>query len=183
MRFIETPLSGAYIVECDLFIDERGVFARTFCAKEFAQIGFDGHIVQINYSQTGKRGIIRGMHYQLPPVCEAKIVRCVQGKVFDVMVDIRTGSSTFNHWYGVELSSDNMLAAFVPKGFAHGYQALTDNAALIYFISAFYSPAHEKGLRYDDPALAITWPMPANAVSDKDRSHALIDEKFKGIEP
>lgn len=182
MKFAETPLAGAYIVEPEPFLDERGFFARIFCQKEFAAIGFHKQIVQINHSVTRQKGTIRGMHYQLPPVCETKIVRCIQGEVFDVMVDIRAGSPTFLQWHGVELSKDNFCMVFIPEGFAHGFQALTDNAELIYHHSAFYNPEYEQGLNFDDPALAIKWPLPAGAISPKDRSYSLMADGFKGIE-
>lgn len=182
MKFVEAPLAGAYVIELEPFLDERGLFARTFCQKEFATIGFHKQIVQINHSVTSQKGAIRGMHYQLPPACETKIIRCVQGKVFDVMVNIRTGSPTFMKWHGVELSKENMRMVYIPEGFAHGFQALTDNAELSYLSSAFYSPEYERGLRFDDPALAIKWPLPASAISPKDQSYPLIDNNFKGIE-
>jgi dTDP-4-dehydrorhamnose 3,5-epimerase len=137
--------------------------------------------VQINHSETWQRGAVRGMHYQLPPACETKIIHCVQGKIFDVMVDIRAGSPTFMQWYGVELSKDNMRMVYIPEGFAHGFQTLTDNAALIYRHSAFYSPEYEHGLRFDDPALAISWPLPIGAISPKDRGYPFIDNNFNGI--
>jgi len=182
MKFIETPLSGAYVIELEPFRDERGLFARTFCQKEFAKIGFDKQIVQINYSITRKKGAIRGMHYQRPPASEIKIIRCLQGKVFDVMVDLRAGSPTFMQWHSVELSKDNMRMVYIPEGFAHGFQALTDNAELIYHHSALYRPEYERGLRFDDPALAIAWPLPAGIISIKDQSYPLIDNNFRGIE-
>jgi dTDP-4-dehydrorhamnose 3,5-epimerase len=182
MKFVEAPLAGAYVIELEPFLDERGLFARTFCQKEFARIGFHKQIVQINHSVTRQKGTIRGMHYQLPPACEIKIIRCVQGTVFDVMVDLRTGSPTFMQWYGVELSKDNMRMVYIPEGFAHGFQTLTDNAELIYHHSAFYSPEYEHGLRCDDPALVINWPLPGGAISPKDQSYPLIDNNFKGIE-
>lgn len=182
MKFVETPLAGAYVIELEPFRDERGLFARTFCQKEFAIIGFDKQLVQINHSLTKQKGAIRGMHYQRPPACEIKIIRCVQGKVFDVMVDIRAGSSTFMRWHSVELSKDTMRMVYIPEGFAHGFQTLTDNAELIYHHSAFYKPEYERGLRFDDPALAIKWPLPADLVSQKDQNYPLIDSYFKGIE-
>ncbi|TRZ87846.1 MAG: dTDP-4-dehydrorhamnose 3,5-epimerase [Methanosarcinales archaeon] len=181
MKFVEAPLAGAYVIELEPFLDERGLFARTFCQKEFATIGFHKQIVQINHSVTSQKGAIRGMHYQLPPACETKIIRCVQGKVFDVMVDRRAGSPTFMQWHGVELSKDNMRMIYIPEGFAHGFQTLTDNAELIYHHSAFYSPEYERGLRFDDPALAIKWPLKANGVSERDKNHPLLGEDFSGI--
>jgi len=181
MKFIETPMAGAYIIELEPFLDDRGFFARTFCRKELAKIGFDKQVVQINHSLTRQKGAIRGMHYQHPPACEIKIVRCMQGTVFDVMVDVRAGSPTFLKWYGIELSKDDMRMVYIPEGFAHGFQTLTDNAELIYFVSAFYSPELEGGLRFDDPAIAINWPLPAGDVSAKDRNCPLIGSSFKGI--
>lgn len=182
MKFVETPLGGAYVIELEPFLDERGLFARVFCQKEFAKIGFQKQIVQINHSVTRQKGAIRGIHYQIPPACEIKIIRCLHGKVFDVMVDLRMGSSTFMQWHGVELSEDNMRMVYIPEGFAHGFQTLTDNAELIYHHSAFYSPEYEHGLRFDDPAMAIAWPLPAGSISLKDLSYPLIDNNFKGIE-
>ena len=181
MRFIEAPLAGVYIIELEPFQDERGLFIRTFCQKEFAKIGFQKPIVQINHSVTRKTGTIRGMHYQLPPSCETKIIRCVQGEVFDVMVDIRAGSPTFLQWYGVELTKDNFRLVYIPEGFAHGFQSITENVELIYLSSSFYSPEHERGLRFDDPALVIDWPLPVGIVSPKDQICPFIDCNFKGI--
>jgi dTDP-4-dehydrorhamnose 3,5-epimerase len=182
MKFIETSLSGAYVIELEPFRDERGLFARTFCQKEFATIGFHKQIVQINHSVTRQKGAIRGMHYQRPPASEIKIIRCVQGAVFDVMVDLRAGSSTYLHWHGAELSKDNMRMVYIPEGFAHGFQTLADNSELIYHHSAFYSPEYEQGMRFDDPALTIAWPWPPSVISTKDQSYPLIDDNFKGIE-
>jgi dTDP-4-dehydrorhamnose 3,5-epimerase len=168
-EIIETPLAKAFVIEMEPFRDERGLFARTFCQKEFAQIGFDKHIAQINTSLTRRKGAIRGMHYQCPPASEIMIVRCVHGCVFDVMVDIRRESPTFLQWYGTELSSDNLRMLYIPEGFAHGFQACTDNAELVYLVSAFYSPELERGLRFDDPAMGIAWPLPVGDMSSKDR--------------
>ena len=181
MKFIETPLAGAYTIELEAFRDERGLFVRTFCQKELATIGFHKQIVQINHSVTRKKGAIRGVHYQRPPACEIKIIRCIQGTVFDVMVDIRSGSPTFMRWYGLELSKANMRMVYIPEGFAHGFQTLTDNAELIYHHSAFYSPANENILRYDDPVLAINWPLPVSVTSLKDQNCPLINNDFAGI--
>lgn len=180
MKFISTPLKGAYVVEPEPLADERGFFMRTFCRKEFAEIGFDKEIAQINQSLTTQKGSIRGMHYQLPPAGEIKIIRCIRGAVFDVMVDLRAGSPTFLYWFSAELSRENMRMAYIPAGFAHGFQTLTDDAELIYHHSAFYSPECEQGLRYDDPALDIQWPLPVSAVSPKDRGYPLI-HGFRGI--
>jgi dTDP-4-dehydrorhamnose 3,5-epimerase len=181
MKFFETPLAGAYVIELEPFQDERGLFARTFCQKELAKIDFTGQIVQINHSLTRQKGMIRGMHYQSPPACEIKIIRCIRGAVFDVMVDLRAGSPTLRLWYGVELSKENMHMVYIPAGFAHGFQALSDNAELIYHHSSFYEPDCEHGLRYDDPALAIEWPLPAGFISARDRNHPFLNDNFPGI--
>jgi dTDP-4-dehydrorhamnose 3,5-epimerase len=181
MKFIEAPLAGAYVIELEPFRDDRGLFARTFCQREFAESGFHKPIVQINHSLTRQKGAIRGMHFQRPPACEIKIIRCVQGTVFDVMVDLRAGSPTFLKWHGVELSKENLRMVCIPEGFAHGFQTLTGEAELIYHHSAFYSPEDEQGVRFDDPSLAIRWPLPAVSVSSKDRDYPWIDQKFKGI--
>jgi dTDP-4-dehydrorhamnose 3,5-epimerase len=145
-------------------------------------MGHNREIVQINHSSTRKKGAIRGLHYQTPPASEIKIVRCIQGAVFDVMVDIRVGSPTFGQWYGQELSKTNMLAVYIPEGFAHGFQTLTKNSDLVYLVSTVYCPNYERGLRFDDPVLAIQWPLPISIISSKDRSYTLIDRSFKGIE-
>ena len=181
MKCIETPLAGAYVIELEPHCDERGFFARVFCQQEYERIGFRGTIVQINHSLTRRRASVRGMHYQLPPASETKIIRCVRGKVFDVMVDLRSDSPTLRQWHGVELSEENMRVVYIPEGFAHGFQTLTDDVELAYHHSAFYSPEHERGLRYDDPALAIRWPLPVGTISPKDASYPLIDTDFKGI--
>lgn len=183
MKFIPTPLHGAFEVELEPINDERGLFARTFCKNEFAAIGFCKSIVQINHSITLHRGSIRGMHYQVAPACEIKIIRCSEGSVFDVMVDLRAGSPTFLHWHGVELSKNAMRMVYIPEGFAHGFQTLSDSAELLYHHSEFYSPDHERGLRFDDPALAIEWPLPVGMVSDKDRNYPLVTNVFGGIKP
>lgn len=181
MKFLETPLPGAYLIELEPLRDERGLFARTFCQEEFSRIGFQKRIVQINHSVTRKKGSIRGIHYQLPPASEAKLIRCIHGRVFDVMMDLRSASPNFLRHYGVELSKDNMRMVFIPEGFAHGFQTLTDDAELLYHHSEFYTPYCERGLRYDDPALAINWPLPVSEVSVKDQSYPLIDASFMGM--
>lgn len=181
MKFIETPLAGAYVVELEPFRDDRGLFARTFCQREFAEIGFHKPIVQINHSLTRQKGAIRGMHFQRPPACETKIIRCVQGAVFDVMVDLRAGSPTFLKWHGVELSKENLRMAYIPEGFAHGFQTLTGEVELIYHHSAFYSPEDEQGVRFDDPALDICWPLAAACISSKDLNYPRMDHDFRGI--
>jgi dTDP-4-dehydrorhamnose 3,5-epimerase len=182
MIFKETKLKGVYIIEIELMEDERGFFARSFCVKEFKEYGLNPNIAQCNISYNKKKGTLRGMHYQVAPYEETKLVRCTMGAIYDVIVDLRTDSLTFKQWIAVELTQENRRLLYVPEGFAHGFQTLTDNAELIYYHSAFYSPEYERGLRFDDPALAINWPLPAGAISPKDQSYPLIDNNFKGIE-
>ena len=183
MKFSETPLAGAYMIELEPVRDERGCFARMFCAEEFRKIGFHKPIVQINHSLTHMTGTVRGMHYQRPPVAETKIIRCIRGKVFDLLVDIREGSPTFLQSHGIELSPENLRMVFIPEGFAHGFQSLTDDAELLYHHSALHDLHSEGGLRHDDPALGLRWPLPVRALSPRDRSHPLIDRAFKGVCP
>jgi dTDP-4-dehydrorhamnose 3,5-epimerase len=182
MKFIKTPFEGAYVIELEPFRDERGFFARTFCERDFAGIGFDKHLVQINHSESSAKGAIRGMHYQRPPASEIKIIRCIKGAAYDVMVDLRKNSSTFMQWFGTELSEDNMRMVYIPEGFAHGFQTLTTVAGLIYHHSEFYNPEYEDGLRFNDPVLAIHWPFPVSVISKKDQNYPLMDNNFKGLE-
>ena len=174
MRFIETRLLGAFIIELDRRGDERGFFARTWCAKEFAAHGIDVAMLQGNLSTNLKRGTLRGMHFQAAPHQEDKLVRCTRGAIFDVIVDMRPQSPTYREWIGVELTADNYRMLFVPKDFAHGYQTLIDHAEVNYLVSAEYVPAASRGLRHNDPALGITWPLPVTAISDADRSWPLL---------
>lgn len=181
MIFSPTPLEGSYVVQPQLFSDERGWFARTYCSSEFGEIGHSGEWVQLNHSFTARKGTIRGMHYQLPPFREIKLVRCIRGKIFDVIIDVRKGSPTFLHWFGAELSDANMHMLYIPAGFAHGFQTLRDDCELIYHHSAFYTPGAEAGIKYDDAAVNISWPLAVTSVSERDKSHPLVNEKFKGI--
>jgi len=181
MKFIETPLKGLYLIAPKKIEDERGFFARTFCKREFGEIGFDREFVQFNHSFNLKKGTTRGMHYQKKPFSETKLIRCLQGKVFDVAVDIRQGSSTFLQYFGVELSQDNMLSMFIPEGFAHGFQTLEDNSSLIYHHSEYYTPEADAGIRHNDEALNIIWPLSTVILSEKDKYYPLLTENFKGI--
>jgi dTDP-4-dehydrorhamnose 3,5-epimerase len=174
MIFIETKLKGAFIVELERKEDPRGFFARGYCAKEFEAHGLSPKVVQANISYSEHRGTVRGMHYQLPPATEPKFVRCIRGAIWDVIVDLRPGSPTYLQHIGVELSADNRRAIYVPDMFAHGNQSLTEGAELLYLVGEFYSPGHERGLRYDDPALGIEWPVPVSVVSEKDRNWPLL---------
>ena len=177
----KTPLSGCFIVRADPFIDHRGIFARFFCEKELDVILEGKHIVNINFSRTKQAGSIRGMHYQTFPYAEMKFVRCMKGKIFDVAVDIRADSPTFLRWYGIELSAENMDMLFVPEGFAHGFQTLSDEAEVVYFVTEHYSKGNEGALHYCDPLIDINWPCAISDVSEKDAQHTFIDKTFRGI--
>lgn len=182
MEFIPSYFDGLYTLQLKKLEDERGFFARTFCKDEFQQFGFNKEFVQFNHSMSMHKGTIRGMHFQNPPFCEAKLIRCVQGCVYDVAIDLRKNSTTFLQFFGIELSAENMFSVLIPPGFAHGFQTLEDNTALIYHHTEYYKPGAEAGLRFDDPALNINWKLPVSRISDKDKSYKLISENFKGIE-
>jgi dTDP-4-dehydrorhamnose 3,5-epimerase len=181
MQFHPLSLSDAYIIELEPRGDERGRFTRLFCARELAQIGHTKPIVNVNHSYTQKAGTIRGMHFQYPPHAEVKIVKCLRGAIWDCIVDIRRDSPTYLKWEGVELTESNDRMMYVPEGFAHGFQSLTDDVEVVYFVSNFYAPNDEGGLRFDDPALNITWQREVAEVSVKDREHRLIDDGFQGV--
>jgi dTDP-4-dehydrorhamnose 3,5-epimerase len=182
MKFNETPLHGAYTIELEKRGDDRGFFARLFCEQEFATAGLAPHFVQVNNSLTRSKGTLRGMHYQLPPAAEVKVVRCIRGALFDVIVDLRPDSPTFRRSYGAELTSENRRMMYVPRGFAHGFVTLMDDTEALYLVSAFYSPENERGVRFDDPTVAIQWPIAPVEVSDKDRKWPDLDPDFHGLE-
>jgi dTDP-4-dehydrorhamnose 3,5-epimerase len=172
MRIEPTPLAGAALIALEPAEDERGFFARAFDADAFAALGMASHFAQCSFSFNHRKGTLRGLHYQAPPIMEAKLVRCVRGAVLDVIVDLRAASQTFGQWWGTELSSDNRRAVYVPEGFAHGFQTLADASELFYQISVPYAPEAARGLAWDDPALDIEWPDIAGAItSDRDRAH------------
>ena len=181
MIFEETPLLGAYLIQLTPFTDDRGWFARTFCKHEFAQIGHHKEWVQLNHSVSNKMGTLRGMHFQIPPFSEIKMVRCIVGTVWDVIVDIRENSNTFLKWYGVELSAENRKMIYIPEGFAHGFQTMTDDCQLIYHHSNFYTPGVESGLRFDDGLIDIQWQLPITEISERDKNHPYITKQFSGI--
>ena len=181
MKFSETRLKGAYVITPEPFLDERGSFARVFCKNEFSAIGHRGEFVQINHSVNKLKGTFRGIHYQLLPFAEIKLIRCISGKAYDIIVDIRKGSPTFLKSIAVEISEENMKMMYVPAGFAHGFITLEDNTQLIYHHTAFYKPGYEAGLRYDDPELKLELPIDVVVITDKDRNHPFIDKNFKGI--
>jgi len=175
LKFHATPLSGLYVVEIEALRDERGFFARSYCAREFSAHGVDFPVAQCNVSFNDKAGTLRGLHYQAAPHEEAKLVRCTRGALFDVAVDVRLDSPTYRRWYAVELTPDNGRMLFIPGGFAHGFQTLQDGTEISYVMSEFYHPDSARGLRWDDPAFAIDWPLANPIISDKDRSHPLLD--------
>jgi dTDP-4-dehydrorhamnose 3,5-epimerase len=174
MYFHPLPLEGAYIIEQKTFQDDRGLFARIFCQHELQEIGHTKPIVQINHSITFEKGTLRGMHFQCPPRAEIKLVKCISGSVFDVMVDLRTLSPTFGKWHGEVLSSDNMKIVYIPEGFAHGFQTLAENVELLYLHTEYYDPEYESGVAFDDPDMGIDWPLPITMISAKDRNLPLL---------
>jgi dTDP-4-dehydrorhamnose 3,5-epimerase len=181
MIFNPTSLAGSYIIDLEPRSDERGWFTRYYCKEEFHTIGHTKEWVQMNHSATGKKGSIRGMHFQLYPYKEIKMLRCIAGSVYDVIIDLRKDSATFLQWIGVELSAANKKMLYIPEGFAHGFQCLEDNCELLYHHSEFYQPGAEAGIRYDDPLVNIQWPLPLTVISSRDEQHLYLDENFKGI--
>lgn len=174
MTFEETAIPGVFVVELESHADERGFFARAFCRDEFSAHGLVGDVVQANLSGNVSAGTTRGLHYQAGTHPEAKFFRCIRGETFNVAVDARPGSPTFARWVGAHLSAENHRALYIPPVCAAGYQALTDGAEVLYTVSSAYAPAAERGLRHDDPALAIDWPLEPTVVSDKDRAWPLL---------
>jgi dTDP-4-dehydrorhamnose 3,5-epimerase len=169
--FDETEVAGAYVIELEPITDERGFFARAWCAREFAERRLETQIAQCSISYNSRRGTLRGMHWQETPHEEVKLIRCVRGAIYDVVADLRPGSRTSGRWIAVELSAENRRLLYVPKGCAHGFQTLVDETEVFYAISMFYAPEAGRGFRYDDPAFAIEWPLTAEVVvSDRDRS-------------
>jgi dTDP-4-dehydrorhamnose 3,5-epimerase len=181
MIFKKLSIPGAFIIETTPFEDNRGLFERIFCGQEFQRAGLSNHIVQINRSVTRRKGTIRGMHYQLPPHAEVKTVQCLQGAVYDVLVDLRRDSDTFLQWHSEILSSRNRKIIHIPEGVAHGFQTLEDDSQLLYFHSEFYYPDCERGVRYDDPQLGILWPEAVTDISEKDRTYSFLDTCFTGV--
>jgi dTDP-4-dehydrorhamnose 3,5-epimerase len=176
MIFKETELNGAYIIELEKLDDERGFFARSFCQREFQEHGLNTRIVQCNVSYNKKKGTLRGMHYQAKPFEEDKLVSCIRGVIYDVIIDLRPNSTTLGGWFALELSDDNCEMIYIPKGFAHGFQTLDDDTVVYYQMSEFYVPEYVQGVRWDDPAFGIKWPYPVpTVISEKDSSY----EDFK----
>jgi dTDP-4-dehydrorhamnose 3,5-epimerase len=182
MKISPTKLADAFVIETEVFRDKRGNFARLFCKEELMDIYKNRSIVQINYSLTREKGALRGMHFQNPPNSGAKMVRCIKGSVFDVIIDLRANSRSFLKWHGEVLSADNMKMLYIPEGFAHGFQTLETNCEMLYLHSEFYSPSHEGGVHYNDPAVNVQWPLEVTEISEKDCNYPLIISNYSGID-
>lgn len=181
MKIIDTPLQDLYEVNTRSLDDSRGRFTRLFCERKLSPIRPQLHFTQINLSDTKQKGTIRGLHFQHEPSAEAKLIRCLRGRVFDVAVDIRKNSPTFLQWHALELNESNDAAIFIPEGFAHGFQSLSDDVQLLYMHTAAWSQQHESGLRHDDPKIAIHWPLAVSNISDRDADFSFIQNDFAGV--
>jgi dTDP-4-dehydrorhamnose 3,5-epimerase len=179
--FSETTLKGAVVIELEKREDSRGFFARTFCQREFSQHSLETEIAQCNVSFNAETGTLRGMHYQIAPFEETKLVRCTMGAIFDVIIDLRPDSVTFTKSFGIELSARNRRALYVPRQFAHGFETLEDNTEVSYQMSQFYSPDHARGVRWDDPAFDIKWPLPPRTIAERDQAYP--DFRGTGFRP
>jgi dTDP-4-dehydrorhamnose 3,5-epimerase len=177
MRFIETHLEGAFVVEPELISDERGAFTRTFCTEEFAALGITVTIEQINLSRNHQTGVFRGLHYQIDPHAESKFMRCIRGRTFNVIVDMRPDSATYRCWFGIELDPISHRALVVPEGFANGYQSLEDNTEVLYSTTSRFAPGAERGIRVDDPSIGIELPLPVRSRSEKDAAWPLLEPR------
>jgi dTDP-4-dehydrorhamnose 3,5-epimerase len=175
MIFTETPIAGAYLIDLEKRGDDRGFFARVFCRDEFGERDLETQFVQVNNSLSAERGTLRGLHYQLAPAEEVKIVRCIAGALWDVIVDLRPRSPTFGRWFGAELTATNRRMMYVPRGTAHGFVTLADHTETFYMVSAFYAPERERGIPWNDPRFGIEWPMTPIVMSDKDRERPDFD--------
>lgn len=171
MKFLETPLKGAYIIEIEPIEDSRGLFARSWCKREFEAHSLNPEVVQCNISFNIKKGILRGMHYQIKPFEEAKLVRCTRGAIFDVIIDLRADSPTFKDWFAIELTDKNRKMLYIPERFAHGFQTLKDNTEVFYQMSEYYSPDHSRGIRWNDPSFSIQWPEDKRIISKRDQQY------------
>lgn len=177
----DTPLSGLQLVERRMMGDDRGFLSRLFCSEELVAVGWHKPIEQINHTYTKHRGTVRGMHYQLPPHAEIKLVSCIKGEIWDVAVDLRKGSPTFLHWHAEKLTAANQRALLIPEGFAHGFQTLTDDVELLYCHSAPYVQSAEMGLNPTDPRLNISWPLKISHLSERDKLHPMLDNAYTGV--
>jgi dTDP-4-dehydrorhamnose 3,5-epimerase len=182
MIFHKTPLQDARVIELEKRGDDRGFFARFFCEQEFGKEGLETRFAQANNSLSAKKGTLRGLHYQLAPAAEVKVVRCVRGALWDAIVDLRPDSPTYKKWFGAELTAENRLMMYVPRGFAHAILTLTEDAEAFYLVSNFYAPAEERGLRWNDPAIGIEWPIKPEEISPKDAKWPDFDPEFHGVE-
>ena len=183
MIFAETPLKGAYLIEIEEKTDDRGFFARAFCQKEFSSYGLKNRFVQINNSLSFREKTLRGMHYQLSPNSETKIIRCIRGSFYDVILDLRPNSETFGKFFSLEMTADNRKMLYIPEGFAHGFLTLEDNTEALYLVSEFYTPGLERGVRWDDPKFNIKWPFAPEIISEKDRNHPDFNPRYHlGVE-
>jgi dTDP-4-dehydrorhamnose 3,5-epimerase len=171
MIFAETKLKGAFVIEPEMIEDERGFFARTWSRREFAEYGLNSNLAECNISFNKKRSTLRGMHYQIAPYRQAKLVRCAAGSIYDVIIDLRKESDTFRQWVAVELSAENRLMVYVPEEFAHGFQTLEDNAEVVYLMSEVYDPASARGVRWDDALFSIEWPAAERTIISRDRMY------------
>lgn len=171
MKYISTPLKDAFLIDLEKREDDRGFFARAYCKEEFSLKGLDPHFIQVNNSFSVRQGTLRGMHYQLEPMAETKLVRCISGSFYDVILDLRPSSPTFGRSFGAQLSAKNRLMMYVPKGFAHGFLTLEDHSEVLYLVSQSYSQQHERGIRWDDPFFKIVWPETPLVISDRDQQH------------
>ncbi len=178
MIFTPTPLASAFLIDLEKRGDDRGFFARAFCQNEFSQHGLASSFCQVNNSLSAQKGTLRGMHYQLPPRAETKLVRCVRGALYDMIVDLRVDSPTFGRSFGTELSADNRRMLYVPKGFAHGFLTLRDDTEAFYFVDEFYAPERERCIRYNDPKFGLQWPATPTVISEKDKNQSDFDPNW-----
>ena len=181
MKFSPCPIKGAFVVETLRHEDHRGAFARLYCEQELAPVLGERRIVQINHSRTSAVGAVRGLHYQTRPHAEMKLIRCLKGRVWDVMLDLRAGSETFLRWHAEELSAKNFRMMVIPEGCAHGFQVLEPDSELLYLHTAFYTPDSEGGVAHDDPSVGVQWPLPVADLSQRDRQHPFITPQFSGL--
>lgn len=181
MKFFNTKFNDLWLIETESNIDSRGFLTRLFCKNEFEKVNFNKEFVQENLTLTKTKGTFRGFHYQLPPYSDAKLVRCISGKVLDIVIDLRKNSKTFLHNFSVELESSKLNMILIPEGFAHGFQTLTDDCMMLYLHSNFYNSNYERGIRYNDPDINIELPLSVTDISERDKNHPLIQNEFEGI--